>query len=414
MSAYRTAPAGSLPVAVALLCAGCGARFERRSSAETFRCEACGTEQAVSRDDPLPTTAPMRVVRSVPAGYTTLVPFSTSIGFGDTSMGLTLACAGAEVVLSLDINSGVVQGLSLFAPAPGLPTMTLRSETEADVRAKARRVAREVQTGDAAFDGKVFIESASADEDVLAPLSSPTVRAAVLSLLATCASVDFTKEGATAKAPGDQKTFAPDRLAQLVVALRVIAGAPRTVAPTAAKRGASVAWIVVAGLGFPAFVLVVVGFAVYEPVSAAPLVAGAAAGVAMALATWPLFTLALRGRSTSRDDIDNARWASLVTGPLAGIASLVLVNGVLDRSDPRRHELVAVEVRRDDDRDDTALVTARGDEPGVGEHTYPFDDPKHRLVLPATVTVTWRDGALGFRWEAAPATCHTPDGEPAK
>src|SRR5690348_15186800 len=141
MSAYRTATRTAPPITVALLCAACGARSEQRLSAPSFCCVGCGAEQPVLRDEPLPATAPMRVVQSQPGGYSTLVPFSSSIGCAYPCLGMTVACAGGEVTLSLDVNSGIVTGLQVFAPSAGLPPMTLRFETEADVRAKARRVA---------------------------------------------------------------------------------------------------------------------------------------------------------------------------------------------------------------------------------------------------------------------------------
>jgi hypothetical protein len=98
-----------------------------------------------------------------------------------------------------------------------------------------------------------------------------------------------------------------------------------------------------------------------------------------------------------------------LTGPLAALGLALFVNGAFDLSPPRRLELVAMRTYADEDHHDVTHVVAHGTAPFFGEIDYAFDDPKHVLTLPATVTVTWGSGALGVRWEAAPAVCHTPD-----
>jgi hypothetical protein len=70
---------------------------------------------------------------------------------------------------------------TLVAPRP--MAITLREETDKERRHKASGVNREFQTGDAGFDARVYICSASEDEVIGAVLASPDARAAVLDLL---------------------------------------------------------------------------------------------------------------------------------------------------------------------------------------------------------------------------------------
>ncbi len=62
-------------------------------------------------------------------------------------------------------------------------SIKLARETVADRVAKQRGVAREVQTGDAAFDAEVYVDTPSADDVVLHVLAAPALRAGVRTLI---------------------------------------------------------------------------------------------------------------------------------------------------------------------------------------------------------------------------------------
>ncbi len=61
--------------------------------------------------------------------------------------------------------------------------ITLRRETSEEVDAKQRGISREFQSGDAAFDRDVYVDTATDDEVLRYVLASPALRASVLALL---------------------------------------------------------------------------------------------------------------------------------------------------------------------------------------------------------------------------------------
>lgn len=61
--------------------------------------------------------------------------------------------------------------------------ITLRRETSEEVDAKQRGISREFQSGDAAFDRDVYVDTATDDEVLRYVLVSPALRASVLALL---------------------------------------------------------------------------------------------------------------------------------------------------------------------------------------------------------------------------------------
>jgi hypothetical protein len=61
--------------------------------------------------------------------------------------------------------------------------VSLQRETGHDVRAKEMGINREVEVGDPAFDGKIYIDSRCEDEVIRALLADPEARAAVLGIL---------------------------------------------------------------------------------------------------------------------------------------------------------------------------------------------------------------------------------------
>jgi hypothetical protein len=104
---------------------------------------------------------------------------------------------------SLDISTdmpaaGAVQGGGyrdarrpvLVAPRP--LGVTLRKETSADRGAKREGINREVETGDAAFDAAVYVDSQSEDHVLLTLLASPEVRGSAMALLESdCRSIQI-------------------------------------------------------------------------------------------------------------------------------------------------------------------------------------------------------------------------------
>ena len=79
------------------------------------------------------------------------------------------------------------------------PTIVLRPESMESRLAHRLGRSREVKTGDAAFDGAVYISTDSPEQDVQSTLASPDLREAVRALLASgVARVQLDAEGLTA------------------------------------------------------------------------------------------------------------------------------------------------------------------------------------------------------------------------
>ena len=181
------------------------------------------------------------------------------------------------------------------------PRIVFRPESVADRLAHRLGVNREVKTGDAAFDGAVYIVTDSPEEDVQRTLASPELREAVRALLAAGAThVQLNFEGLTAMLVGPPPYA--DRFEPIAKGLAQAAGALPLFQPGTAPRGPSVIGLVIAsltGLFTMVSVPVVALTQARPPLAGSPVLVGVGSGLAL----WTLATLAarwrLRGRSTS-------------------------------------------------------------------------------------------------------------------
>jgi len=159
---YRTASRSEAREVV--LCPACAARVIVDGEDELY-CRSCGVREAILRADGTPRT-PIEVVDVKPSTYTELRAAVTALGHDGDCASFKVRSDGPIVEVGLNIDSGVARGVEYSISTAGLPTMILRREQHPDVDAKESGVAREVQTGDEAFDRAVYIESDAADEDV--------------------------------------------------------------------------------------------------------------------------------------------------------------------------------------------------------------------------------------------------------
>lgn len=283
--AYRTGPETGPPTRI-VLCVECAKPTEVTERDESFRCASCKRTQPTRRtEDDSPGVHAVTASRA--SGHPELRPFARSMQIEGSCAQISVCCDGIDCDVTLYIDSGDVKGLDLEAHTLGLPRVTFTRETDAERKAKASGITREVQTGHAELDRDVFIESDASDADVRAVFSAPAVCAALLRLSRDFPTIRFTAKGIELTENRDTATcFDPKRISEQLAALRVVAGAPRTLAPGVEPR--SKAAIVTKGIvmlllpiGGSALVLAIDQIC---PVSASIGFAGAAAGVVVGLA----------------------------------------------------------------------------------------------------------------------------------
>jgi hypothetical protein len=398
---YRTSARTTTPDA-AVVCRACGARFEVAfgdARHGTVTCTRCDAVQPALRDADDLDAKSLELVNQVSSdAYDELVPLMRALDVEGKAAQVSIACDGIHVVVSLELDSGAVKGLELAAAAPGLVDLRLVREDEAHRDAKARGIARECQTGDGAFDAAVYVESKTRDADLQIVLAPPAVRAAVMKLLSVADRVEVQSGSVKVSFPKDAGAFDPATILERVSLVRVVAGAPRPLAPVDApvSLAASVARVgtyLLAPLGLGAIVL---GNVRYAPIDTRPYVFGVVIGLVLALAVHPLFRRALRGRSTSHKEILLARAATLVWLPCFTTGALFIYNGAADRSAERVVTLTVISSEVDEDDARELHVKTKDPEGATHEHTlhgWPTQSPTH-------ISVRWRDGALGWTWQS--------------
>lgn len=399
--AYRSGPDAG-PATRVVLCAACAKPSEITERDESFRCSGCTRTQPTRRThDDSPGVQTATAFRA--SGHPELRPFARSMQVTESCAQVTVRCDGVDCEVTLYIDSGGVKGLDLQAYTTGLPSITFTRENDAERKAKASGLTREVQTGDAELDRAVFIESDAADADILAVFSSPAVCAALRSLSADYPTIRFTSRGIELTENRDTaRCFDPKRIAEQLAALRVLAGAPRPIAVASEPRSgpARVITKAVVLLLLPIGATLLVGAAdVFGPVSVWIGFAGAAAGVVIGLALQPLLRHVLRGRSTSHRELSMTRGGSLLGTPLVTAAIAIAANGALDRA-PARSETLPIAAVEWDTEDQKTKATVH--DPALGEMSFRFDDAR-QLSVGDTVTVWTKPGAFGVPWYSQPA-----------
>jgi len=406
MSAYRSQVQASRATHT-LLCRACG-EIVLASDDPDVSCRACGLAQPALRDDEAWSIAATDLVSQRIAGYHELDAFSASIGAPLSAAQITLRCDGLELSVSLALDSGGAVGLDLTAMTSGFPAILLRRETDTDVDAKELGASREVQTGDEAFDRAVYIESEAPDADILRVLSAPAVRRAIVRLLRDTPTI--TLESALITLSGNRgapQCFVPDRINELLAALRVLAGAPRplVVAPKKAPI-ANLLSLAVAPLGI---VTLVWSYRRFPALNAETLGGlGAIAGIIVAMAVQPLITRLLRGRASSHRNMLQGRVASVIGIPPLLVACLLLLNGALDRSPEVEHHLITLSIAYDDEDHDHTTIRA-GNDDGLTVKLW-AEDSAREVKEGDAVTVWSRGGALGTPWRTRPSVVATSGG----
>lgn len=402
--AYRTA-ARSSPSDTAVVCKACGGRTpialeDKRH--ETFRCRTCELEQPVLRDADDLEVSTIELVEVRPGSYEELSPLLAELGSPGKTIAVDLRCDGILCDLGLSINSGTVMGLDMIARYSGLPPMRLVREGQEHADKKERGIIREVQTGDPAFDDHVYIESAVSDGDVRTFFASHAVRAAAVQLLRHASEIKIDESGVSIYVPKDRSAFDTVAIRQRLALLRVLAGAPRPLVteqipvPVLASLTKTLTYL----LGPVAILVVFIGLARYMTIGPRPLLVGIVLGVVLAALLAPVFTLLLRGRSTSHSDIFVCRVIAFLFLPVFSFGALLIWNGAMDQSPESEVEMPVVSTSVDSE-DDALLHVDTVDEHNES-HSYSFRNTNLRVGT-SKVRVRWRSGALGWRWQSGDA-----------
>ena len=284
------------------------------------------------------------------------------------------------------------------SPAP----LTLRFESKTDRVGKRLRLNRETQTGDAAFDERVYLESDAPDALVLATLVDPATRAGVVTCLTLgCKELTLDDEGylgAELELTSEARV-APESISTLLDALASTAeGIPPLqgrghhrsrvrVIPTAAVVVTLLSWLL--------FYLV---DWLWEPIGSDLYTTAKLGGFVLWVLLLPVLFITLRGRSVSLRDFLTSAFLLALGLPLSAVDLLLTSNALLDSSEPSAHvtqvksryrttgKNASNHVKLDSWREGEETIESK-----IGNRLY------YELSQGQAVTVTTRRGYLG--WE---------------
>jgi hypothetical protein len=286
-----------------------------------------------------------------------------------------------------------------------LPRMRLRPETKRDAFGKKLRLNREVQTGDAAFDAAVYIESDNASEEVEAVLSSPKLRQAVLALFALgCSDVGLNYErrpiSVAWRTLRTHNAFGGDSIERALELMGVmqdeLPGFASVATDTSWARGTAlmIAAVFGAGLGFlPASV----GAHWYQPVvSTAGLLFPLLAAITLlcVVACW----LYLRGSSAALRAFAWSAGLGLIAIPLNVGGAIVIANGALDSE--RHEQRVTIIKRWISKSDDSKSYHIRVSPwpPHEKPVKITIDSSDYQRLSNPQATLRFGAGAFGIEW----------------
>ena len=363
---------------------------------------------------PLPPLAPMPAEQS--GGYAHLGRLAAALGAPHHgSPELHLDRDRVRVVVSLSVDSGKVRALEVEVLAGPYPPVILRTETEADRKAKRRGVSRELQLDDAAFDARVYVDSDASDAVLRAMLESREVRAATVALLdAGCREILFSAQGITLELAADRDpgapAYEPVRLRGIVDAARALAEAPRIANPEVAPtRRRTIGITVFAGAVLVAGIATIALAATrWDPCAGWWVPAAGGAGVALWLVVRRVVRRVLRGRSSSHTAYLEARMFIFLGCLELGAGGLTVINGALGHGVHDLHGRVESIESRDGDGDDAEVEAkiAWGDGTNSTESIRVKDGP---VGVGSVVMMRVGEGALGLRWRASRARAAGPE-----
>lgn len=338
--------------------------------------------------------------------YAELGPIAAALGLPWTGGAeLRFQRDGFAVTVGLRIDSGSVMGVDLVVHRPGWPDLELRDETDGDRRAKASGMNVEVQTGDADFDRRIYIES-SYGQAVLGPmLASSELRRLLAELVSRYGPVSVTSEGLTVATHrvGRQLLAPAAFMALFEIVMRAAHALPALPAnaPKVPERGFGIFVVAVLSVlaGFVALPAMR-GLGAPESWLVRPL--ALLAGFVVAIALAPGIRMRARGHSRSAFWAGGAILAFAIGLPLVAMQAVLGINAAFDTSPPQRREARIVTAKNylDDSEPkvDVALEWSDG-----RKEAMTLDDPRPQAArVGDRVDTVRRRGLLGIAWIEQP------------
>lgn len=308
----------------------------------------------------------------------------------------TLVCDLGEdrLTLDLDLNSGVVLGVTASIYGGPYPEIRFRTEKPEDLEAKDSGLSREIQIGDEDFDSRVYVETDAPDEVVHAVLDR-SARDAILDMLeAGCTTVSFRSEGVQASLEDRRVDVCePKKLKRIIDSLRVLART--TPVEDFTPKPSPLSSLLLLG-GMPGMIVVILAHVKWLPHGPELSLVGAAVGLILGIFTRPLVRRAVSGTSTSVQRLRLSWIVVISVCAQLGCGIAVALNGALDASPVIQRDGLVTAVHEHDTEDHKTKVTVTW-KGGVTE-TLHFHDEKKTIAAGAGVRETSRRGRLGFVW----------------
>jgi hypothetical protein len=290
--------------------------------------------------------------------------------------------------------------VELAFPAP----LTLSREGSMDLVGKKIGLSSELQTGDAAFDAAVYVDSAYPEyaSRLLAAAEDRDLVRALFGRWGNLRRLECSDKVRAVFSPAKPGDMDPAAVSQAVAALARLASAASgsivTRRPIFERLegiliGAS-AVLATAGLG--AFIAGLIG---YPPRQAGPFLLGAGLGllfeVLFAGGAW----LLLKGRSGAFKALVLALGIGLGGGVLGGMGTIIIANGALDRSLPALHRAVVLDKYESHGKNGTNRYVVYKELVGGDEGRLSVRADFYASVEAGSrIRFVTRAGALGFEW----------------
>lgn len=310
------------------------------------------------------------------------------------------ATGGGAATSGVD-DAGYRGAVNVVDPRPTL----LRAESAIDRFGKRIGLNRELQTGDAGFDDRVYVESDDADEQ-LATLLRPTVRASVQTILDAARDARITLYDDVAQRlqvllpvhraeQVERESFAAllDTIARIVEHAPPVERSGRS-SPRDPRKLATISILVFSILSVP---FVIIADATTRHVGYDLVATGFLVAFAAWLLAVPLLALLYRRRSTALRHFVLGTVLLMVGLPCFATASLTVANAAGVETPLQRHELEVLEKWRTTGKSTSYYLRTRSYRPGESELRISLRYAEFQnLPYSGRIVLTTREGRLGF------------------
>ncbi len=288
-----------------------------------------------------------------------------------------------------------------------LPSIDFTRESGWTRLGKSLRISRELQTGDAPFDDKVFIHSTAPDEIVHQILRESSVRRAILFLLDcgysrvalfTPAVPVYCWSGTPVNGAEDGEIWkkqcaALTDIARALPALKIKNTRPITMTRASSIMGLSILWAIVF------FFIAAFTSDTWQTFTGAPINQGLLVGVVLWMVSLPVLVLLSRGFSDSLGSLLGSTIALLVALPTTSMFLHSSLNAWLDHSKPREVHAKLVDSWVSKGSKSTSYYMRVDPGKKMGPVTdISISSSFYYRLRGKKVTLIVKDGAFGWKW----------------